>query len=50
MQKAKQTIETLKYGYMPGEFLPIKEGGHLINRRDFVAYKMRCLFVKHSLI
>ena len=43
MKNIIQKVQTLKYGYVPGEFLPIYSGGELENRKEFVAYKLRCV-------
>ncbi len=50
MTKINNAIETLRYGYKPGEFFPIMSGGELLNKKEFVSYKLRCLIVKKSLI
>lgn len=50
MKHLTQTIEQLKYGYDPNEFFPIMENNELRNRQKFVAYKLRCIVFKRSLI
>lgn len=50
MKQITQTIALFKYGYTPGEFLPIMSGDQLLNKKQFIAYKARCLLLKRSLI
>ena len=50
MKNIQNKINIALHNYQPGEFLPIYEGGELANRRAFVAYKLRCLVVKCTLI
>lgn len=50
MKNIKQTIETLRYGYTPNEFLPIFIDGKLSNKSEFVTYKLKKIIVSHSLV
>lgn len=45
-----QKANILTKNYKPGEFLPIYEGGELVNKNAFLKYKARCVFIKRSLI
>ena len=42
IQKYEQTI----YGYKPGEFLPVWEGGRLRNRNQFIIYKIKKILTR----
>jgi hypothetical protein len=48
----KQTIQNKYdraiYGYTPGEFLPIFVDGKLLNKSEFVAYKLGKAFMRFS--
>lgn len=46
MQHIKQKYNQAIYGYTPGEFLPVWEGGELRNRNQFIIYKIRKIFTK----
>lgn len=50
MKNIKNTIETLRFGYSPNEFLPIFEDGKLRNRSQFVTYKIKKIVFAHSLV
>ena len=41
MKQLTQTIENKFYTFVPGEFLPIFEGGQLMNRNEFYKYKAK---------
>lgn len=34
-------IKNKYYTYKPGEFLPVRSGGELLNKRDFHAYRIK---------
>lgn len=38
------------YGYKSDEFMPIRQDGELVNKRAFVAYKLRSIVLKHSVV
>lgn len=50
MKNIKNTIETLRYGYTPNEFLPIFSDGKLINKNEFISYKIRKIVTQRSLV
>lgn len=50
MKNIQNKINIAFNNYKPGEFLPVYEGGELINRKQFVKYKLHCVFVKHTLV
>lgn len=41
MERITNTIQNKFYTYVPGEFLPIFEGGTLANRDEFYKYKAK---------
>lgn len=49
MKRITNTIEQIKYGYTPGEFFPILVEGHLSNKREYIAYKAKCMLIKRTL-
>ena len=49
MKNIKQTIELIKYGYTPNEFLPVFQDGHLINKREFITYKIKKIAIERTL-
>jgi len=46
MQHITQKLQDKFYTYQPGEFLPIYEGGVLLNRREFMIYKLKSIVRK----
>lgn len=50
MKQIKQKIELIKYGYTPNEFLPIFSGGKLLNKSEFVSYKLKKIVFERSLV
>lgn len=49
MKRIAQTIDTIKYSYDPEEFFPVRVEGELINKSEFVKYKLKCFLVKKTL-
>lgn len=43
MKHITQTLKDKYYRYQPGEFLPVYDGGRMINRREFHAYRIKWL-------
>lgn len=50
MKNIKQKIEIITNGYNPREFMPIWSGGELINRSDFVKYKLKKIILHRTLV
>jgi hypothetical protein len=50
MKQIKQTIDLVFYSYTPNEFLPIFSGGELINKNEFVKYKLKKMIIHRSLV
>jgi hypothetical protein len=48
MLNLKQTIKNSYYRYQPGEFLPVRSGGELINKREFHKYRIKWIIKNHS--
>jgi hypothetical protein len=41
MKRITNIIKDKYYRYQPGEFLPIREGGELVNKREFHTYRIK---------
>lgn len=50
MKNIQKKINIALHNYKPGDFLPVYEDTHLINRGQFIKYKLHCLLVKRTLI
>lgn len=48
MLNLKQTIKNQYYRYQPGEFLPVRSGGELLNKREFHMYRIKWIIKNHS--
>lgn len=46
LKNINKTIELAIYGYKPGEFLPIFIEGKLLNKSEFIRYKLGKGFLK----
>lgn len=50
MKNIKQTIHLITNCYTPNEFLPVFSGGELINKNEFVKYKLKKMIIHRSLV
>lgn len=48
MLNLKQTIKNTYYRYQPGEFLPVRSGGELLNSREFHIYRIKWIAKNRS--
>lgn len=48
MQQLKQTLEFAIYGYDANEFMPIRDHETLLNKNEFIKYKLNCIYKKLS--
>jgi len=48
MKRIINTIKNKYYRYQPGEFLPVRSGGELINKREFHKYRIKWIIKNHS--
>lgn len=50
MKNIKQTINLALYGYEPNKFLPIFEGNKLINKNEYIAYRVKRIITQRTLV
>lgn len=48
MKNIKTIIQDKYYRYQPGEFLPVRSGGELLNKREFHKYRIKWIIKNHS--